>query len=102
MFTTPAENKASLESYGYEVIEHEKYKPGMRVCGRGEQWYEAQEDGTADIVYVMEKKNSSWSQTYHARDIEIIVMHKDGTPHQWASYGTTIAYNQPEKENVDA
>jgi hypothetical protein len=97
MFATAEENKVSLESYGYEVIDHDKFKPGMRVCGRGQQWSEAQENGTGVVVYVMENKNSSWTRDYAARDIEVIVLDDKGELHQWANYGTHVAYNQPEE-----
>ena len=89
-----------------EQLEHAGYKPidefngitvGARVHNRGEQFSRAFREGTGTVTGIFEKSPSSWSQTYRARDIEVVVQHDDGRERQWASYGTELV----DQETID-
>jgi hypothetical protein len=82
-----------LEDHNYKpIVQCNGIRVGSRVRNAGQQWATAAELGTAVVTAVMEKTPSSWSQTYGARDIEVVVLRDDGTEGQWSSYGTVLSW----------
>lgn len=66
---------AGLHGSGYVDIEqHERLRPGTRVCHTGHQWPGADEEGTGTVLVLTERKPSSWSQSWGAADVEMIVL----------------------------
>lgn len=66
--------RGELAASGYRDAEHKLLRPGRRVRRRAEQFPEAFDNGTGVILAVMEHVDSSWSRSYRARDIELIVL----------------------------
>ena len=99
-----AEKRAELEACGYqEIEEHKGIKAGARVRHSGHSWFEAMDQGTATVLVVMEKPDSTWSRSWGGPDIEIlVVLDKSlypGSPvGQWANYHTRLAFEQPKED----
>jgi hypothetical protein len=77
---TPAEldevntTLSDLRARGYQVRESfNDLAPGVRVRHIGHQWPGARQNGTGTVVVVTERNPSSWSQTWNAADIEMVV-----------------------------
>lgn len=69
---------AGLHAAGYQdLAEWRELKPGVRIRHRGHQYPEAYERGTGVVVAVTEKPDSSWSKTYGAADIEMVVLNDE-------------------------
>jgi hypothetical protein len=65
---------ADLHKRGYiNVEQHGDLKPGTRIRHRGHRYPEAYRDGTGVVVAITEKPGSSWSLSWDAADIEMIV-----------------------------
>lgn len=91
--TTTEECLADLVCRGYQEIEAiDGIRSGSRVRHIGEQFGSALTNGTADVVAVMEKSPSSWSQKYTQRDIEVVVYRTDKRPTAtiWAHYQVVV------------
>lgn len=91
MTMTIAEQRAQLEARGYvEVPEYGGIRPGVRIRHRGHQWAEAYRDGTATVVAVYERPDSSWSRTWRMADVEVVHQADDvpvgWCPATWAQY----------------
>jgi len=73
--TTAAEVLAALHERGYRDVEaHGALAPGVRIRHRGHQWPGAYTDGTGVVLHVTEKSPSAWSQSWHAADVEMVVL----------------------------
>lgn len=94
---TPQERAEDLILNGYqEVTELGALKVGQRVRHYSEQWSGAYEKGTATIARIFHHPNSSWSQAYNAKDVELIVTRDDGSSGYWANYHTeTLRSEEP-------
>ncbi|WIB65895.1 hypothetical protein [Curtobacterium sp. MCBD17_040] len=80
-----------LTDRGYQPIDEVNgITVGARVHNSGEQFWSAHAEGTATVTGIFEKVGSSWSQTYRARDIEVVVQHDEGGERQWANYRTLL------------
>jgi hypothetical protein len=92
---TVEEELATLLADGFDHYEHEHLKPGVRVCNRGEQYPEARQWGTAEIVAVL-RKPGEWEQKWGRLNIEVLVRRDPGCGFGgpltwWADYGTFLA-----------
>lgn len=97
--TTHAEQRTRLEERGYVEVPEARVVDGTVVVGdrvrnRGEQYVKAYWHGTARVVAIYEKPDSSWSRTYNMPDVEVITQRDrdpEGTcPMPWANYGTVV------------
>lgn len=69
-----AEMVAGLRGRGYALrARFNELAAGVRVRHRGHQYGEAYRHGTGVIVMVMERRPSSWSQSWGMPDIEMVV-----------------------------
>lgn len=76
---------------GFDHHDHEHLKPGVRVHNRGEQYPEARQFGTAEVVAVL-RKPGSWERKWGRLNIEVLVRRdRDGSLGWWADYGTRLA-----------
>ncbi|WP_431728502.1 hypothetical protein [Verrucosispora sp. TAA-831] len=67
--------RAELAQCQYvEIPDHRGLRPGARVYHSGHQWPGAALDGSGVVAAVFERPGSSWSRTYNAPDVEIIVL----------------------------
>jgi len=65
---------ADLQKRGYAPRERfNELAPGVRVRHRGHQWSSAYIEGTGVVVAITERDPSSWSQSWGAPDIEMVV-----------------------------
>jgi len=71
---------ANLASSGYAPRERfNDLAPGVRIRHDGHRWPEAYRDGTGVVVAVLERDPSSWSQSWGAPDIELVVAYDKPT-----------------------
>lgn len=81
---------APMLADGFGHWDHEHIKPGIRVHNRGEQYPEARQWGTAEVVAVL-RKPGSWEKTWGRLNIEVLVRRdRDGSLSWWADYGTRL------------
>lgn len=81
-----------LQELGYKAItNHTRLQVGCRVRNYGEQWAAARLEGTGTIVAVLRLAGSNFEQSQGSEDVEVVVLHDDGSERQWASYGTVLA-----------
>lgn len=67
---------AQLHADGYrDIPEHGSLRPGVRIRHRGDQYPQAYDHGTGVVLHVTEKSPSSWSVSYGAPDIEMVVLY---------------------------
>lgn len=60
---------------GYRTVdEHKGLRPGTRVRHRSHQYPEAYANGTGVVWTVVEKNPSSWSESWGAPDVELVVV----------------------------
>lgn len=85
---------AKLVLRGYVALEdHRGLAARERVRHIGEQYPEALLNGTATIIGVFEKPGSSWAQSYHQRDIEVVVATDKGDERVWADYHCVLVHS---------
>lgn len=88
---------AEMVEHGYEpvaefVFRGKRIAPGTRVSHCGERYVEAYRDGTANLLVVMHKPNSSWEREWHRPDVEVLALcdrDRFGSGHRigsWADY----------------
>ena len=84
---------APMLADGFDHYEHEHIKPGVRVRNRGEQYPEARQWGTAEVVAVL-RKPGAWEKKWGRLNIEVLVRRDraDFGPELtwWADYGTSL------------
>jgi len=85
---------APMLADGFGHHEHEHLRPGVRVHNRGEQYPEARQWGTAEVVAVL-RKPGAWERKWGRLNIEVLVRqdHPRFGPALtwWADYGTRLA-----------
>ena len=95
MSSTAEEEIAGMLADGWLPFEHEHLKPGVRVHNKGEQYPEARQFGTAEVVAVV-RKPGRWEEIYGRLNLEVLVKYDPG--HSmfggqllwWADYGTRL------------
>ena len=89
-----AEALAPYLADGFDHYEHEHLRVGVRVRNRGEQYPEARQWGTAEVVAVL-RKPGSWERKWGRLNIEVLVRRErpqfGGPLSWWADYGTYLA-----------
>jgi len=69
-----------LRKHGYTDRERfNELAPGVRVRHSGHRWPEAYCEGTGVVVAITERNPSSWSQSWDAPDIEMVVAFDEPT-----------------------
>lgn len=91
MTYTEERARHELKVRGYkEIAECRGLKAGERIRHVGDQYPEAYDKGTANVLAVFERVGSYWSQSYGDRDIELIVLSERGEQEPyvtlWADY----------------
>lgn len=72
---------AELHTRGYVDLDEHTYprtgkvlQVGARVRHCGEQYWQAYQRGTGNVVALLHKPNSSWSRSYGTADVELIML----------------------------
>lgn len=83
-----------LRSHGYRPRERfNELAPGVRVRHHGHQWPSAFREGTGVVVAITERKPSSWSQSWGAPDIEMVVAYDEPTLPEMSRLTTLAQYH---------
>ncbi len=97
---TPAEEAeaagivAALQLRGYAPRERfNELAPGVRVRHHGHQWSSAYTEGTGVVVAITERDPSSWSQSWGAPDIEMVVAFDEPTLPEMSRLTTLAQYH---------
>lgn len=89
--------RAQLIECGYTEIDcYNEIRVGSRVRHSGERWFEARRNGTATVLAVMQKHESSWARRHGQPDVEVLVdkdkpLFSQAPVEEWAGYYTVPA-----------